>query len=303
MTTPDYLAVLTEIAGEIAPLLTQGTLVDSIEPLREVPLSSFGFALHTVDGRRYSVGQATTRFSIQSIAKIFPLAIAMQTHGEAIWSRVGREPSGTRFNSLVQLEFEHGIPRNPFINAGALVTLDATLDGPGEAAIDHFVLRALGSEVARNAKVALGEAETGHRNRALAHFLKSFGSLKRPTDEVLDAYFRLCAIEMSCDELAQCFLFLANHGVTLAGEALVTRRQAKRINSVMLTCGAYDEAGDYAYRIGLPAKTGVGGGVVAVLPGHFSVAVWSPGLNAHGNSLAGTMALELLTTKTGLSIF
>jgi glutaminase len=303
MTTPDYLTILTEIAEEIAPLLSAGKVVDYIEPLKEVPQHSFGMALYTVAGHRAAVGLSSTRFSIQSIAKVFPLALAMQTHGDAIWARVGREPSGTSFNSLVQLEFEQGIPRNPFINAGALVTLDATLAGPGEGAIDDFVRRALGSEVVRNERVAQAEAQTGHRNRALAHFLKSFGSLTQPTDQVLDAYFRLCAVEMSCDELAKSFLFLANHGLTLAGDQLVTRRQAKRINSVMVTCGAYDEAGDYAYRVGLPAKTGVGGGVVAVLPGHFSVAVWSPGLNEKGNSLAGTMALELLTTKTGLSIF
>ncbi len=299
----NYQAVLEEIALEVKPLLSQGRVVDSLPALSNISLEHFGMCLRTVDGKVYSVGEARQRFSIQSISKIFPLTVAMTLRGDEVWQRVGREPSGSAFNSLIQLELEEGIPRNPFINAGALVTLDLTLQHGAPGAIVEFIERALGSKVSIDEAVASGERETGHRNRALAHFLKSFGNLNNAADVVLDAYFELCAITMSCEELARAFASLSNGGIGADGQVLTTARQAKRINAVMLTCGVYDEAGDYAYRVGLPAKSGIGGGVVAVLPGQYTVAVWSPGLSAHGNSLAGTMALELLTTKTSMSVF
>ena len=297
----NYQQVLEDIAEEVKPLLTQGTVVDYVPGLARVPREQFGMSLRTVDGAVHSVGSATQRFSIQSIAKIFPLTVAMKLQGDEVWRRVGREPSGNAFNSLIQLELEKGIPRNPFINAGALVTLDVTLSNA--KGIVEFIEAALGAKVTHDPEVAQGERETGHRNRALAHFLKSFGNLHNEADAVLDAYFELCSVTMSCEELARAFTYLANGGTGFDGQVLATARQAKRINAVMLTCGVYDEAGDYAYRVGLPAKSGVGGGVVAVLPGQYTVAVWSPGLDARGNSLAGTMALELLTTKTSMSVF
>ncbi len=297
----NYQQVLEDIAEEVKPLLTQGTVVDNVPGLARVPREQFGMSLRTVDGAVHSVGSATQRFSIQSIAKIFPLTVAMKLQGDEVWRRVGREPSGNAFNSLIQLELEKGIPRNPFINAGALVTLDVTLSNA--KGIFEFIEAALGAKVTHDPEVARGERETGHRNRALAHFLKSFGNLHNEADAVLDAYFELCSVTMSCEELARACTYLANGGTGFDGRVLATARQAKRINAVMLTCGVYDEAGDYAYRVGLPAKCGVGGGVVAVLPGQYTVAVWSPGLDARGNSLAGTMALELLTTKTSMSVF
>jgi glutaminase len=299
----NYQQVLEEIAVEVAPLRSKGRVVDYVPPLARVTVDQFGMALRTVDGRVFTVGASAQRFSVQSIAKLVPLTLAMKLHGDAVWQRVGREPSGSAFNSLIQLELERGIPRNPFINAGALVTLDLTLSAGPRSAIDDFFRAALGTAVTHDAEVAAGEARTGHRNRALAHFLKSFDNLRNDADAVLDAYFELCAISLSCEELAHAFTYLANGGVGADGAVLATARQAKRINAVMLTCGVYDEAGDYAYRVGLPAKSGVGGGVVAVMPGQYTVAVWSPGLDARGNSLAGTMALELLTTKTAVSVF
>lgn len=299
----NYQAVLEEIAAEVKPLLSQGKVVDYLPPLANVSLSHFGMCLRTVDGKVYSVGDAQKRFSIQSITKIFPLTVAMTLRGDEVWQRVGREPSGSAFNSLIQLELEKGIPRNPFINAGALVTLDMALQHASPKAIVEFIERALGSRVTIDEAVATGERDSGHRNRALAHFLKSFSNLNNEADVVLDAYFELCAVTMSCEELARALCYLGNGGFGADGQVLTTKRQAKRINAVMLTCGVYDEAGDYAYRVGLPAKSGVGGGVVAVLPGQYTVAVWSPGLSARGNSLAGTMALELLTTKTSMSVF
>lgn len=302
----DYQQVLAEIREEIAPLLGHGRVADYIPPLANVPLDRFAMVVQTVDGGVFAVGDTSERFSIQSIAKVFSLTLAMRLEGDAIWQRVGREPSGTAFNSLVQLEVERGIPRNPFLNAGALVVLDSIL-GHGSESEDvvlEFVRMAASNQtVGYDLTVAEAEREAAHRNRALAHFLKSFGNLHNDADRVLDAYFRLCSISMTCGELASSFFYLANGGRSSTGEAVATPRQVKRVNAVMLTCGVYDEAGDYAYRVGLPAKSGVGGGVVGVMPGQFVAAVWSPGLSDKGNSLAGTMALELLTTKTSMSIF
>jgi len=301
----DYARLLAEIADEVRPLVGRGRVADYIPPLAEVPRDRFGMVLRTVEGEVFAVGDARERFSIQSIAKVFSLTVAMRLEGDAVWERVGREPSGTAFDSLVQLEVERGIPRNPFINAGALVVLDAVLghQADGEDLVLDFVRRcAADPSIGYDPAVSAAEAATGHRNRALAHFLRSFGNLGDP-GRVLDAYFRLCALSMSCAELAAAFHYLATGGRSASGEEVAAPRQVKRVNAVMQTCGVYDEAGDYAYRVGLPAKSGVGGGVVAVLPGRFVATVFSPGLSEKGNSLAGTMALELLTTKTALSIF
>ncbi len=302
----DYQRILREIADEVQPLVGQGRVAEYIPPLAVVPPDRFGMVVRTVGSEVFSVGDAEERFSIQSIAKVFSLTLAMRLEEDAVWERVGREPSGTAFNSLVQLEVEHGIPRNPFINAGALVVLDLVLSHQprGQDLVLDFVRRASANpSVGYDTTVAEAERATGHRNRALAHFLKSFGNLRNDPDRVLDAYFLLCSLSMSCAELAAAFQYLATGGRSAAGEEVATARQVKRVNSVMLTCGVYDEAGDYAYRVGLPAKSGVGGGVVAVMPGRFVATVWSPCLSEKGNSLAGTMALELLTTKTALSIF
>jgi glutaminase len=302
----DYPRILLEIAEEVRPLVGQGRAAEYIPPLADVPRDRFGMVVRTVGNEVFSVGDAEERFSIQSIAKVFSLTLATRLEGDAVWKRVGREPSGTTFNSLVQLEVERGIPRNPFINAGALVVLDMVLchQREGEDLVLDFVRRAgANPAVSYDPVVAAAERATGHRNRALAHFLKSFGNLRNDPDRVLDAYFLLCSISMSCSELASAFQYLATGGLTASGEEVATARQVKRVNAVMLTCGVYDEAGDYAYRVGLPAKSGVCCGVVAVMPGRFVAAVWSPCLSEKGNSLAGTMALELLTTKTALSIF
>ena len=302
----DYARILAEIADETRPLVGQGRVADYIPPLARVPRGKFGMVVRTVGNEVFAVGDSEERFSIQSIAKVFSLTLAMRLEGDAVWERVGREPSGTAFNSLVQLEVERGIPRNPFINAGALVVLDMVLTHQPEGTdlVLDFVRRATANPaIGYDLSVAGAERATGHRNRALAHFLKSFGNLRNDPDRVLDAYFDLCSLSMSCAELAAAFQYLATGGRSAAGEEVAAPRQVKRVNAVMLTCGVYDEAGDYAYRVGLPAKSGVGGGVVAVMPGRFVAAAWSPCLSEKGNSLAGTMALELLTTKTALSIF
>ena len=219
---------------------------------------------------------------------------------------MGREPSGTSFNSLVQLEYEHGIPRNPFINAGALVVTDRLLTLTGDAcgAVERFLRTECACpQIASDQVVASSEAEHGHRNAALAHFLASYGNLANPVGRVLDHYTRHCAIAMSCAELALAGGFLARHGVRRDGSRLVSRSDAKRINAVMLTCGTYDAAGEFAYRVGLPAKSGIAGGILAIIPGRCSLCVWSPGLDDKGNSVAGIAALDAFTTLTGWSVF
>lgn len=299
-----YQHILDQIHAEIAPTLPQGRVADYIPQLACVDERKFGMAVCDVDGGFASVGDADERFSIQSISKAFTLTLAMRSADEELWQRVGREPSGTAFNSLVQLEFENGIPRNPFINAGALVVTDIVLSQLGDAktALRDFACRVSGADVDYDLKVAGSEARLGYRNAALAYFLKSFGNLEHHPDAVLDAYFHHCALSMSCAELARAFMYLARHGANADGEVL-TPSQTKSINSLMLTCGTYDAVGAFAYGVGLPAKSGVGGGIVAVMPGLFSICVWAPGLDTRGNSMVGTQALERFATLSGESIF
>ena len=302
----DLQALLDDLAREAAPFAARGKVADYIPALAVVDPTCFGIALATTDGQVFGSGHWRVPFSIQSISKAFSLALVLARDGEALWRRVGREPSGNPFNSLVQLEYEKGIPRNPFINAGALILIDRLLSLTGDSlgTLQAF-LRAESANpaVGIDQEVAASEAEHGHRNAALAHFMASCGNLENPVDQVLDHYFRQCSLAMSCGDLAKAGLFLANHGLRADGSRLLTRSEAKRTNSIMLTCGTYDTAGDFAYRVGLPGKSGVGGGIVAVLPERGVACVWSPALDPHGNSVAGVEALDRFTTRTGWSVF
>ena len=302
----DYGSVLAAIEEDTRSLSGEGRIADYIPALKDVDPNKFGIALRTVDGRHFEVGDATEKFSIQSISKTFNLALGISLLGDDLWQRVGMEPSGSPFNSLVQLEYENGIPRNPFINAGALVVIDMLLDRLAEPNRDMlaFVRRLRCSDISYDEDVAASERATGHRNVALANFMKSLGNICHPIETVLDVYCHQCAIGMSCAGLAQSCLFLANGGVEpVSGERILTASAAKRMNAIMLTCGFYDQAGQFAYRVGMPGKSGVGGGIVAVIPGKLTIAVWSPRLNDYGNSVRGVAALELFTTMTGESIF
>ena len=298
--------LLDRVADAMRGVLGSGHVPDQIPVLANADPHQFGLAVATVDGDVRGVGEWRQRFSIQSISKVFTLALVIAGDGAALWTRVGREPSGTPFNSLVQLEYEHGIPRNPFINAGALVVTDRLLTLTGDAcgATEQFLRTECGCpEITSDAVVASSEAGRGDRNAALAHFLASYGNLENPVDSVLDHYARHCAIAMSCAELALAGGFLARHGVRRDGSRLLSRSDAKRINAIMLSCGTYDAAGEFAYRVGLPAKSGIAGGILAVIPGRCSVCVWSPGLDDRGNSIAGITALDAFTTLTGWSVF
>jgi glutaminase len=305
----DLQAILEDIHRDLSPRFGEGKVATYIPQLARVDPTHFGMAMVTVQGDVLGVGEADVPFSIQSISKVFLLALALGKHGEALWTHVGREPSGSAFNSIMLLEHEHGFPRNPFINAGAILVTDLVLAGhtPREAIgemVRFIRFLAASDDIAIDEEVARSEAATGDRNLALAYFLRDYGRLKHPVEHVLGVYFHHCALAMSCLQLARAGLFLAANGRDpISGQRVVPEARARRINALMLTCGHYDGSGDFAYRVGLPGKSGVGGGILAVAPGRAAVAVWSPGLNAAGNSLLGSLALERLAQRTGWSVF
>lgn len=301
--------VVGEIAADMAGRSERGHVATYIPELSKVDPRHFGIAVSTMEGETHVAGDADLPFSIQSISKVFTLTLALGSRGDALWRRVGREPSGNPFNSIVQLEREHGIPRNPFINPGAIVVTDAILAGhaPREAigSILRFVQFLADDETIHiDQAVARSERETGFRNFALANYMKSFGNIDHAPELTLGVYFHHCAIAMSCRQLAAAGRFLANGGRHPAtGRNVVSGERARRINALMLMCGHYDGSGDFAFRVGLPGKSGVGGGILAIVPGKASIAVWAPGLNANGNSLLGSLALEQLARAMGWSIF
>jgi glutaminase len=306
---PNLDRIVKEIADEMAQRPDRGEVATYIPELARVDPRVFGLAVIDHEGNVAAAGDSDAAFSIQSISKVFTLTLALGKAGDRLWRRVGREPSGSPFNSIVQLEWERGRPRNPFINAGAIAVTDLILSGhqPREALgeILRFI-RFLADDpaISIDEAVAASEQRTGFRNVALANYMKSFGVLENPVDFALGVYFHHCAIAMSCRQLAMAGRFLAHRGRNPAtGLSVVQPGRARRINSVMLTCGHYDGSGEFAYRVGLPGKSGVGGGILAIAPGKASIAVWSPGLDANGNSHLGRMALEALTKRMGWSIF
>ncbi|WP_017573821.1 glutaminase [Nocardiopsis halotolerans] len=303
----DYTGALAAVMRTVRSHIGEGRVADYIPELACVDPDEFGFAVATVDGDLYGIGDHVgTRFSMQSITKVFTLALVMSRSGDSVWKRVHREPSGTSFNSLYQLEFEGGVPRNPMINPGALIVTDQLLADTGNAvgALRELLCAEAGApDLYEDALVAQSEEEHGDRNRALAHLMTSFGNMHRPVAEVLDHYFRQCAITISCEELARAGLVLARHGRRADGSQLLSRLDARRVMAVMLTCGTYDAAGEFAYRVGVPCKSGVGGGILAIVPGRCSVAAWGPGLDAKGNSVTAALALEAFTDITNCSIF
>ena len=299
--------ILGTINDDVRQRFGAGRLPDYIPSLAEVPMDRFGMALALPDGKVHAVGDAHERFSIQSVSKVYTLTLALSAVGDDLWKRVDREPSGDPFNSLVQLEYEKGIPRNPFMNAGALVTADVVLSGYDDAErtlLAFMRARSGNPDVGSDEVVAKSERESGHRNVAMANFIRSYGNLHNDVDDVLDFYYLQCSLRMDCVDLARSVQYLADAGhCATSGEQVTSAEGATRINSVMMTAGTYDAAGDFAYYVGLPAKSGVGGGIVAVVPHVMGVCVWSPGLDDKGNSLLGRYALHRFTRMTGLSVF
>jgi glutaminase len=304
----NYQKVLEEIEQEIQPLFLEGNVADYIPALAKVNPNQFSMSIQMFDGTSFGIGDVNKKFSIQSISKVFTFTLALNHYGKNLYKRVGHEPSGNPFNSLVQLEYENGIPRNPFINAGAIVTADSLISIYKENSFNQILefIKMVSNDqtISYDEEIFHSELEHGFRNYALINMIKSYGNIYNNIDDVINTYFKQCSIMMSPAQLACSMLFLANHGENpLTNETIITESKAKRINSLMLTCGHYDASGDFAYKVGLPGKSGVGGGIVAIVPKKMAICVYSPRLNQQGNSLIGTKALELFTTKTGLSIF
>jgi glutaminase len=298
------------VAGRSAA--THGRVADYIPALADVDPNCFGAAISQVDGGEHGTGDVEVPFAIQSISKIFALTLAMQRVGteqlvgSRLWQRVGREPSGDPFNSLVQLEHERGIPRNPLINAGALVVSDVLLAhcDDARASMLELLSELAGEPVGIDEEIERSEADTSHRNRAMANLIASFGNLHHSVDEVLDAYVHHCSVEMTSRQLARAVRFLANDGIDPgSGRRVLSAALARRVTAIMLTCGTYDAAGEFAFCVGLPCKSGVGGGIVAVAPDQMGLCAWSPPLDDTGNSLGARIALEHLAEDLELSIF
>ncbi|MGI2064957.1 glutaminase B [Shewanella sp. MF08487] len=301
------LALLEEVVEKVRPLLGQGKVANYIPALASVDAGKLGIAVTTVDGETLGAGDYLEPFSIQSISKVFSLTLALTLYEEAeIWSRVGKEPSGHSFNSLVQVELERGKPRNPFINAGALVIADllqSRLGAPKHRMLELVRQLSQNDKVSFDKQVADSEYQHSARNAAIAYLMKSFGNFQGDVDTVLRTYFHYCALKMNCADLSKAMLYLANRGKSIAGTELISPVQTRQLNALLATSGLYDGAGEFAYRVGMPGKSGVGGGIIAVIPGELSICVWSPELDNHGNSLAGTAMLEHLSQRLGRSIF
>ncbi|WTW92082.1 glutaminase [Streptomycetaceae bacterium NBC_01309] len=303
----DFAAVVDFVTSAVAPHIGAGKVADYIPDLGRVDPNQFGFAVATVDGAVHTAGDSDVRFAIESISKMFTLALVLARDDDGgLWQRVLREPSGEPFNSLIQLEIEKGIPRNPFINPGAIVVTDHlhTLTGNAYDATRTLLRDETGNPDLHADGITHGsEAYSGDRNRALAYLMADFGNLHNPVPVALDHYFRQCSIMITCTELAKAGLLLARRGRRADGTRLISADDARRITAIMTTCGTYDEAGEFAYRVGLPCKSGVGGGILAVVPGRCAVAAWGPGLDPKGNSVAAAVALETFATVSGCSLF
>lgn len=302
----DFQRVLDTINETANNAVERGTIANYIPELAKIDMQKFGIHLIDIGQHHFSAGKGAERFSIQSISKVLTLSMALGLIGENIWERIDVEPSGDPFNHLSLLELENGIPRNPLINPGAIVVADilvSQLADPKKEFLAFVRNIANDDSIDYDEDVAQSERRTGFRNYAAANLLKSYGNLKNDVDIVLDFYFHQCSLSMSCEQLANTFFMFINRGNCRRGNTFLTMGQVKRINALMLTCGFYDESGEFAFEVGLPGKSGVGGGIVALLPNKFCVATWSPGLNKKGNSKLGMLALERLTTETELSIF
>ena len=302
----DYKNILETLFAEVSLLENEGKVANYIPELAKVDPNKFAAFIQPINKEGFGVGNFNDKFSIQSISKVFLLTLVYKQIKGKVWKRVGFEPSGDAFNSLVQLELENGIPRNPFINAGAIVLCDILIDlypNPKEVLLE-FVHKLSGdNSISYNKTVVKSEIETGFTNFAIANMIKSYGNLNNNVDNVIDLYVHACSIEMTSKELTNSFLLFANEGVIpKTNERILTKSRSKRVNAIMQTCGFYDEAGQFAFKVGLPGKSGVGGGIIAIYPNKYTVAVWSPRLNKKGNSFKGMKFLEFLTNETG-SVF
>jgi glutaminase len=308
----DLDGLLEDIAADARPYARDGEVSHYIEAMARLDPGCFGLAVVEMDGTEHATGDADVPFAIQSISKVFSLVLAMRKAEQAkgvareLWSRVGREPSGDPFNSLLLLERERGIPRNPMINAGALVVDDILLDhcddAPGE--LLALLSELAGEEIGVDEAVAEQEIEASNRNVAIASFMASFGNMHNPVHDVVESYGRQCAAAMTTRQLARAVRFLATDGVDPAtGRRVLSGPLARRVAAIMLTCGTYDAAGEFAFSVGFPCKSGIAGAITGMLAHELGICVWSPPLDEKGNSIAGRQALSELSTRLDLSLF
>jgi glutaminase len=305
----NYQQLLDDVMSDVQAYRGQGKVASYIPALARTDPGRFGIALMLRDGSTYSSGEVDEPFSIQSLSYVFGLSLALHHVKSALWNHVGREPAGSPVNSLIQLEVERGKPRNPMTSAGAIVVADQLIgkrsaDEAAEEFIGFLRDRAGDETISVDQNLFMSESQAGSFNRSLAYFIAAFDNLTNPPEEVLSVYYRQCSVAMSCRQVARAALYLAFDGTDpLSGDAVATASRARRINALMLTSGHYDSSGDFAFRVGLPGKSAASGAILAIIPGIGAVCVWSPGLNAFGTSLAGTVALEQLAERSGWSIF
>lgn len=298
-------SLLHAVLKEVRPHAERAARQEPEDPEQPDP-RCLALATCDLEGREHVAGDADVAFPIQSIAKLFALTLALQKVGDGLWERVGKEPSGDPYNSLVLLEREQGVPSNPLINAGALVVADVLLehcDDPQQELLDLLGLLA-GQQADVDAEALSQERRRSDRNTASAYLMSSFDNLNGDVTDVVDVYAHFCSVRMSTRRLARAVRFLAADGVEPdSGQRIVSEALSRRINAVMLTCGTYDSAGQFAYEVGFPCKSGVAGAIVGSVPERAGVCAWSPPLDANGNSDAGRLALHLLAERAGLSIF
>lgn len=288
---------------------SEGTVANYIPELDKADKNALGVFITTLDNQEFYAGDYNSKFTIQSISKIISLMLAILDNGEEyVFSKVGMEPSGDPFNSIRKLETSsRKKPYNPMINAGA-IAVASMIKGKNEQdkftrLLDFAKLITEDNSLDLNYKIYCGESETGFRNASMAYFLKGEGVIEGDVNEALHIYFKQCSIEGTAQTISRLGKFLANDGILSNGERILSTRIAKIIKTLMVTCGMYDSSGEFAVRVGVPSKSGVGGGICTVVPGKMGIGVYGPALDKKGNSLAGICLLEDLSKELGLNIF
>lgn len=301
--------LLNRLVKKNIPETKLGTVASYIPELDKARKDALGIYIIDNEGNEYFSGDYETKFTIQSISKIVALMLAILDNGEEyVFSKVGMEPTGDPFNSITKLETSRERkPYNPLINAGA-IAVSSMIKGKDardkfERLLDFFKKISEDETLDVNYKIYCGESETGNRNRAMGYFLKGEGIIEGNVEDALDIYFKQCSIEVTAKTLAKIGLFLANNGKLSTGEIVITPKIATIVKTLMVTCGMYDSSGEFAVRAGIPSKSGVGGGILSVVPGKMGIGVYGPSLDKKGNSIAGISLLEDLSTELNLTIF
>ena len=288
------------------PFIAQGEVATYIPELGNADKNKLGICVHTLDGKCYACGDVDTRFSIQSISKVITLAAALELCGfDTVFENVGMEPSGDAFNSLLKLEISGSHPYNPMINSGAIAVASYT-----QPKISFENMLALTRQLCHDDGIVLdekvyhSEMENVARNRAIAYLLESKGVIKGNVEQALDFYVRMCSLSVTAQSLANLGLLLANDGMNPYGGGRLWESETVRVvHTIMLTCGMYDGSGEFAVRVGLPTKSGVGGGLLSLADGKMGIGIYGPALDAKGNSIAGEQMLRYLSAQLHLHLF